>query len=339
MLCVGGAGGAGGVGGVGASAGADPRGTIGIRLLEAPVSHRGDPRALSYIVDHLNPGTTIRRKVEISNTSRKLQHISLYPAAATIVRNSFHAPAGRPQNELVSWMSLDRDPVDLPPGRTAVAEVTIMVPLVASRGERFGAVWAEVSTEPNASHPVRVVNRVGIRVYLDVGPGGEPPSDFRIEKLTSLRTPEGSVRLEALANNTGKRTLDMSGALSLEEGPGGLKAGPFPADLGVTLLPGSVAPVTVTMDGRIPDGPWKGRLTLMSGRVKRVVTAPLTFSAKGTGFSVEPDGEYLSLVGLVAGVVVPVAALGLLARRRRRVGSARHSPRHRGRRRIAAPTS
>ncbi|MGJ6964627.1 hypothetical protein ACSDR0_22195 [Streptosporangium sp. G11] len=300
---------------------ADPRGTIGIRLLEAPVSRRGDPRALSYIVDHLNPGTTIHRKVEISNTSRKPQHVSLYPAAANVVRNGFHAPAGRPRNELVGWMSLDRDSVDLPPGGTATAQVTIKVPPAASRGERFGVVWAEVAAEPDDAHPVRVVNRVGIRVYLDVGPGGEPPSDFRIETLTPVRPPDGSPQLVALVRNTGERTLDMNGALSLTEGPGGLQAGPFPADLGVTLLPGAAAPVTVTMDRRMPDGPWKGRLTLMSGKVKRAVTATFTFPATGEGFSVEPDENHLPLVGLVAGLVVPATVLGIVVRRRRRAAA------------------
>ncbi|MEU8383826.1 hypothetical protein [Streptosporangium sp. NPDC048865] len=317
MLCPGAAGASAG----GSRAAADPRGTIGIRLLEAPVSHRGDPRALAYIIDHLNPGTTIQRKVEISNTSGRPQHVSLYPAAADVVGNRFSALPGRPRNELVDWTSLDRDAVDLPPGGRAAAQVTIRVPPAASRGERFGVVWAEVAAEPDESHPLRVVNRVGIRVYLDVGPGGEPPSDFRIEGLTPARIPDGSVRLAALTRNTGERTLDMNGALSLVEGPGGLQAGPFPADLGVTLLPGSVAPVTVTMDRRMPDGPWKGRLTLMSGRVKKMVTATFTFPATGEGPSVEPDEDYLRLVGLVAGVFVPVTALGLMVRRRRRAAA------------------
>ncbi|MFB9679325.1 hypothetical protein [Streptosporangium vulgare] len=97
--------------------------------------------------------------------------------------------------------------------------------------------------------------------------------------------------------------------------------------------------MTVTMDRRMPDGPWKGRLTLMSGTVKRVVNATFTFPATGKGLSVEPDENHLPLVGLVAGLVVPATALGIVVRRRRRVGRARHSPRHRGRRRAATSTS
>ncbi|MFB9679324.1 hypothetical protein [Streptosporangium vulgare] len=166
------------------------------------------------------------------------------PTADTIVTFSVTAgtldivaPAGRPWNELVSWTSLDRDSVDLPPGGTATAQVTIKVPPIASRGERFGVVWAEVAAEPDDAHPVRVVNRVGIRVYLGIGPGGEPPSDFRIEKLTPVRTPDGSPQLEALVHNTGERTLDMNGPLSPTDGPGGLQAGPFPPISGSRCFP------------------------------------------------------------------------------------------------------
>lgn len=301
---------------------ADPRGTIGIRLLEAPVSHRNDPRALSYIVDHLRPGTTIQRKLEVSNTSRRTQRIRLYPAGADIVRNTFSAPPGQVRNELTSWISLDRPSIDVAPGGKEVAQVKITVPPAASRGERYGVVWAESMAEPDATNPVRVINRVGIRVYLDIGNGGDPPSDFQIENLTPKRGTDGSPQVAVLVRNTGERTLDMSGTLSLSDGPSGLQTGPFPADLGVTLLPGAAAPVIVTLDPQVPAGPWKARLTLMSGMVKRAVTATITFPATGTGPPVTPDQDYLPMAGLIAGLVVlPATALGFMARRRRRSAS------------------
>ena len=49
-------------------------------------------------------------------------------------------------------------------------------------------IWAEVASPKTATHRVSVVHRIGIRVYLDVGPGGEPPSDFRVETPTPERT-------------------------------------------------------------------------------------------------------------------------------------------------------
>ena len=43
---------------MGGSAG---EGSIGLRLVDAPVSAGNDPRAKLYIVDHLAPGTVIQR--------------------------------------------------------------------------------------------------------------------------------------------------------------------------------------------------------------------------------------------------------------------------------------
>ena len=57
-------------------------GSIGIRLVDVPADSRDDSRARSYIVDRIAPGATIRRRVEITNTSRSTALVALYPAAA-----------------------------------------------------------------------------------------------------------------------------------------------------------------------------------------------------------------------------------------------------------------
>ncbi|MFJ2033388.1 hypothetical protein [Streptosporangium sp. NPDC087985] len=316
-------------GAAGTSAGAsrtaayDPHGTIGIRLLEAPVSRRDDPRALSYIIDHLPPGTTIKRRLEITNTSKKPQRIDLYPAAASVVDNRFTMAVGHPQNELTDWTSIDRTSAVVPPGGHQTAQVTIQVPQAASRGERYGVIWAQVSAEPDATRTVRLINRVGIRLYIDVGPGGEPPSDFQIEELRPARDPDGRPELVATVRNTGGRAIDMSGTLSLSDGPGGLSAGPFAADLGVTLLPGASAPVTVTLDQRMPDGPWKAELTLRSGMVKRTVSATVTFPRSGMGLPVSLDLNPLTLFAVIGGLVALLLAVLVMAvhLRRRRAGA------------------
>ena len=59
-------------------------GTLGIRLVDVPVSSAGDPRARLYIVDHLSPGTVIKRRIEVSNTTRTPLSVALYSAAASI---------------------------------------------------------------------------------------------------------------------------------------------------------------------------------------------------------------------------------------------------------------
>lgn len=286
----------------------DPGGRLGIRLIDAPVIRRKDPRARSYIVDHLAPGTVIHRRIQVSNISARAQHVDLYATAAGVEQNRFVFAPERTPNELTTWAALDRPQVDLAPHGSRIVNATIRVPKSAWHGERYAVIWAQEIAKPDHTHNLGLINRVGIRIYLDVGAGGEPPSDFRIERLTPMRDAAGKPQIIAQVHNTGGRALDMSGALSLREGPGGLKAGPFPATTGVTLLPDHTAPVSVLLDKRIPAGPWKVRLTLSSGLVKRTATATVTFPPVGIGKSHQMGFRWLVplLIALFFGLLIAV---------------------------------
>nr|WP_051458194.1 hypothetical protein [Microbispora sp. ATCC PTA-5024] len=292
---------------------------LGIRIVDAPVVRRKDPRALTGVVDHLNPGTTIKRRVEVTNTTSRRMHVSLYPAAADIRDHSFVFAPERTPNDLTTWTTVEPGEMDLPPGRKRTAWFTIAVPKDAWRGERYGVIWAETAAAPDKVHNVGLISRVGIRVYLDIGPGGEPPSDMRIEKVTPERDPEGRPRLLAQVRNTGGRALDLSGQLSLSDGPGGLRAGPYAATLGVDLKPGEAGQVTVVMDRRLPNGPWKADLVLQSGLVKRTVSATIMFPDSGLGHPVVLSGIRGPLLpSALSALTLAVAACAFLLFRRRR---------------------
>jgi hypothetical protein len=124
---------AGGSGSV-ASAASAAHDRFGIRLLEAPASRRNDPRARTYIVDHVLPGTVIHRRVEVSNTSGALLRPQLYAAAAAVQNGTFGLAPGRTRNELSDWISVDRPAVELPPHSVPQPMTTIKVPRQASAG-------------------------------------------------------------------------------------------------------------------------------------------------------------------------------------------------------------
>jgi hypothetical protein len=256
--------------------------------------------------------------VEVTNTSRREQHIQLFPAGAEIKRHRFAFASGRTSNELSHWMSVDRTAFDLRPDGKKNVRVTIRVPRKASKRERYAVLWAQVSAPPDARHNIGLTNRVGIRIYLNVGPGGEPPSRFRIEKLTPSRI-EGQPRLTAQVRNTGGRALDISGTLTLSDGPGGLQTRPFPATLGVTLAPGDTAPVVAVLDKRLPNGPWKARLTLRSGMVQRTVSATITFPTSGAGLSIGGlnPARLLNLRSAIGLVLLVAAVISVFVWRRR----------------------
>jgi hypothetical protein len=292
-----------------------PAGSIGIQLLEAPVSLKDNPRAHQYVIDYLPPGMVIHRKVKIDNTSDQRQHVDLYPAAATITGGAFDFAPNRTANELTRWIGVDPPSSDLPPGGSATVEATIAVPRSASDGERYAVIWAQDSSPPRQDGGVRMINRVGVRVYLDIGLGGEPVSDFQINDLIGARTADGRPEVLADVQNTGARALDMSGALTLTDGPGALSAGPFPADLGVTLGIKQSGRVTVPLDKRLPAGPWTAHLTLISGVTQHSVTATITFpSGTGANQPVKPDHSraWYILVLEIAGPALLLLLVGLL---------------------------
>ncbi|WP_037603718.1 hypothetical protein [Streptacidiphilus rugosus] len=338
----------------------DGQGSIGLKLLDAPLEREADPRAHMYIVDHLAPGSLIHRRVQVTNTSDVDQRVDLYAASAEINSGSFAIEADRTPNELTTWISVDDcvSDADVTDGATdcgtpqthdstrpstgpstgpanavrevpahgaAVVRVTVRVPPKASAGERYAVLWAQVAGPADRTSNVRLVSRVGVRLYLDIGPGGDPPSDFRIEELTPARSSDGTPRVVAKVRNTGKRALDLTGSMSLADGPGSLSAGPFAADLGTTLGIGDTEPVTVPLDRRIPNGPWKARLTLASGLIHRTVMATLTFPGDaGAGASVTPTaGDSASMTAtLIVGLslLFLLAVFGYRTARRRRVG-------------------
>ncbi|GAB3158995.1 hypothetical protein [Microbispora hainanensis] len=289
---------------------------LGIRLVDAPLARRDDPRALKGVVDHLDPGTTIKRRIEVSNTSGHRMRVSLYPAAADIRDHAFVFAPERTPNELSSWTTVTPAEIDLSPGQARRAWFTTRVPSDAWKGERYGVIWAQTTAEPDRVHNVGLASRVGIRMYLDIGPGGEPPSAMSVDRLTPERDATGRPVLSAQVHNTGGRALDLSGSLSLSEGPGGLRAGPYPAQLGVTLRPGETGRLAVVMDVRLPEGPWKVDMVVQSGLVKREVSATVVFPKAGIGRPVTPSGtSWLILPAIV--VALGLVGAGAVAWRRR----------------------
>lgn len=302
-------------------------GSVGIRLLEAPVSARDDPRALVYIVDHVEAGTTFSRGIEVENTTDSDLSVNLYVVPAKIAGGEF-TPGERDQaGEVAEWASVSPGRATIPSRAAAQARVEIAVPDDAEDGEYYGAALAEVTVE---GAEINVVNRVGIRIYLSVGDGDAPKSDFEISTLTSSRREDGTPVVSASVTNTGGRALDMSGDLVLDHGPAGLSAGPFPATLGTTLGIGDTQPVEVVLNKELPAGPWDATLTLRSGELEKTVTATILFPEPGEEpetFDAEPV-EGKTFWGLIALLFLLLALLLLLSylwrrHRKKRVEEAR----------------
>jgi hypothetical protein len=290
-------------------------GRIGIRERTIPYSQRNNPRDRLYIVQHVSPGTRIHRLIQVANMSPKKVRLQVYPAAASISHGQFLFARGRTPNQLTTWTRVSSYSVTLAPHQLKTLRVTIAVPRNASRGEQFGVIWAQdvgSRAGPPGRH-IMLVNRVGIRMYLSVGPGGPRPSNFTVSAPYAHRGQGNSAVVSATVNNTGGSALDIGGTLTLTGGPGGLKAGPFPSATVATVAPGQSAAITFRMGRGIPNGPWRASLHLQSGLIVRNEQASIDFA------KVPARPPWLPILSALAAVLVVVALGAVVLTRRRRL--------------------
>ncbi len=295
-----------------------PRNHIGMRLVDAPVSERADSRAWRYIIDHLPPGAVIHRRVEVSNTTNVLQHLSVYAAGGSIRNEHFQFAPGRTSNELSTWVRTDRHEVTVAPRGTAMVRTTIAVPADAAPGERYAVIWAQAAKHAPAGGGVAEVNRIGIRIYLSVGPGNPPAAAFTVDSMTAQRSAGGVPVVLAQVHNTGGRALDLSGDLRLTHGPGSLRAGPFPVQVGTTLAPGDSGPVTVPLKQGLPNGPWHARIRLVSGLTTGTAEATIRFPDAGTSKAVSTDTNLVIYYFAAVALCVALCAYVMMKAARRR---------------------
>lgn len=300
-----------------------PPNAIGVRLLDAPVDRRDDPRASRAIIDHLQPGDQIERRMLVVNTYDEGYDVPVYAEGATVENSSFRAvgkDADQPQ--IVDWISVSPSPLSLTGQSSGEVIVAIDVPTDAPDGEFYAIVFAE---SPGQGQQVQLVNRAGVRIYLSVGAGAEPASDFAVDALVARRNEQGQPEVSVVVRNTGQRALDLVGELTLSEGPGGLSAGPFTAEGTTTLGIGASGELFVPLDPALPDGPWEARMAVRSGEVERVAQATITFpSANGVTSDPAPAEEIDARGGDIDGdgvnddvenqrrVLLPLAALLVL---------------------------
>ena len=292
-----------------------PPPVFGIRLVDVPVDAANNPRAYRYIIDHLNPGITIHRRVQIANLTPSAARITLYPDTAIIHGGSFVGDVGQTPSELTTWITLSRHSVSLAPQARAMVTVTIQVPRTASPGNLYGVIWAQETNLGKTSKGINVIetNRVGIRIYLNVGPGGPPPVNFDITSIRGTRSPQGQFMVVAQVNNTGGQAIDADGTLKLTNGPGGLSAGPY-QEPSVTLAPGQSQPITVVLNKEMPHGSWLATIDEKSGITQESAQATIDF------YPAPPSRRlYLILAIVLIVLLLLAAALAVwLIRRNRR---------------------
>jgi hypothetical protein len=291
---------------------------FGVRLVDTPLAEADDPRAQQAIIDVLPTGSAIGPRILIVNEEPTAGVFAVFPGAAQISNGDFIGAADGIGNELTGWITVQHPTVRLGPGQSAMDQVTIRVPKGATKGEHYGVIWTEQVAPARDSRgvAVRMTARVGVRVYLGVGRGGLPPTQFDIMSITGMRPAPSRPLLIVAVNNVGGRAVDLEGTLRLTNGPGRSTAGAFNPQQMVTLAPGQSGNVVFALPATLPTGPWTANVTLQSGLYVATAQATVLFKPPVPGS--RTNAAALAGAAAVLALIAIATFLAIRSRRPRR---------------------
>lgn len=237
------------LGGV-ASAGASTGSLVGVRPAD------GDQ---SWLVMTLAAGRTAHRTALVLNLSDATQTLAIGTADGVTTAEGVFTLAGDAETPtgVGAWIRIPRRSARIARGGRLRLPVTVRVPRETPPGDYSGGIVVQAggrTRKPTAGGlAVRVVERVGLRVYVTV-PGARDGTlavqgvDARPADAGGLKGVLGlprRVNVRFAVRNTGNvQYPHLAGEVQLLKG-GDLRAS-RPVDLG-TLLPGGVRPVAVSM--------------------------------------------------------------------------------------------
>lgn len=175
----------------------------------------------------LLPGGATRRTAVVSNHSKTVQQITIYPAdGVTTPQGGFSVKtAQQPRSEVGAWTRLPLTALTLPAGGQRLVTFDLTVPMGTPPGDYSGGIV--VQSQPRAGQTTQLghqtavqlnfVERIAARIYLHVA--GTARSSLSLGALTSAV--DGSARTFSLTvTNTGNTRLQPSGLLRIEGRPG-----------------------------------------------------------------------------------------------------------------------
>ena len=229
-------------------------GSLGATLALLPADQDG-----SWITLEVEPGDAVAGRAVVRNLTDRAQTAVLTAVDATTTGDGTFTLAGDDEARagVGRWTSVDADRVTLAPGEQRVVRYRVRVPAGAEPGDYAGGLVARAegagSREDAGGVTVTVVERVGLRVYVDVA--GARDGTLSVDAVEA-DTAGGSLVKDALAlpsalearftvrHDGNVRYDDLRGSVELRRGDSVVQARELA--LG-TLLPGAERPVSVRL--------------------------------------------------------------------------------------------
>ena len=269
-----------------------------------------------FVVLKVDPGVRTRDRLILENRSEERQTYDLYTADATSVDGAFVlSGADATPTGVGSWLRLPVRTVVLGPGKSRTITFALAVPANATPGDQAGGVVALPRTteaaESSSNVKLRARYGVGVRTYVRVG--GELQAEVTASDLSiDLSGGFGSAFLGADSATVSYKVANSGNVILAPASTGQVSTRTSTIDIAEhrfgEMLPGSATAVIEHVDGL--------RWGSLIGRVH----AKITVTAEGADpVTLEASAwrvPWLTIVGLAALLLVVVASIWLVRRRR-----------------------
>lgn len=282
----------------------DPAVTFGLQ----PTQKDGKDRP-NFVVD-LKPGEELKDSFRVRNNSSRKQTFTLFAGDAFNAETGAIdlPPTGQESRDIGSWITLEKNDIELASGQFTDIGFTMKVPTSATPGDHQAAIVASLKTTSSGGGPaVTVDNRIGTRVILRVA-GALNPKMTISDLKTSFSGPinplgPGTMDVSYRVTNDGNVTMGASQSIKFNS-PIGFPSKTFtPKDPVPELLPGN----SITQSFKV-DGVWpalrtstKVTVTPIPAREGDSFEAGVTVHAKASNWTI--PWAFLAFVVIIAAIV------------------------------------
>lgn len=256
-----------------------------VRPANAPARDR------AYVVKTVAPGATLEDALEARNLTDAPLDLVVEPVDATVTADGAFA-AGGSRTATGSWLSVTPSQVRVPAKGGTRVKLRIAVPADAAPGDHIAAVVVRRAAAAQGRGTVRVVEQVGVRVYLTVAGGraNQGAAQARAFEVRALRWVGTAAKraFEVDVANVGALIVEPLGTLTISRS--GLSTSTDLPVLG-TVLPGKTTTLRIQSDEPLEPGAYEARVALRAVQGGPEQTASTRFTVHAGGGGEDGDGR------------------------------------------------
>ena len=187
-----------------------------------------DAKRAWFIYENVKPGAIINDQVTVTNTTKELLNLVIYPVDAETARDGGYAPKADDAKitGVGGWMTLGASKLSLKPGEQKVISLKIRIPEKVGIGDHAGTILVrrETSTETRkiqngedgdekGETTLNIITRIGARVYITIA--GQLIKKLSFDELTFGKDRAGKPFFYFALANEGNTRLTPKGTLEI----------------------------------------------------------------------------------------------------------------------------